>query len=69
MENIKLSEKITIEQFLERIGKKRAFLINILPRNANWIGHILRKNSLLRDAIEGQMTEVKGVGRDRKSVV
>ena len=29
------------------------------------IGHILRRNCLLRDAIEGQMTEIKGVGRRR----
>ena len=27
------------------------------------MGHILRRNCLLRDAIEEQMTEVKGVGR------
>ena len=31
--------------------------------NNNWIGHILRKNCLLHDAIEGQMMKVKGVGR------
>ena len=31
----------------------------------NWIGHILRRKCLLHDAIEGQMTEVKGVGRRR----
>ena len=35
----------------------------ILCRKANWIGHILTRNSLLHDAIEGQMMEVKGVGR------
>ena len=38
---------------------------NILRRKANWIGHILRINCLLRDAIEGQMLEVMGVGRRR----
>ena len=38
---------------------------NILRRKANWIGHILRRNCLLHDAIEGQMMEVKGVGRRR----
>jgi hypothetical protein len=38
-----------------------SFTIYIL-RKANWIGHILKRNSLLHDAI-GQMTEVKGVGR------
>ena len=36
---------------------------NILRRKANWIGHILRRNCVLHDAIEGQMMEVKGVGR------
>ena len=38
-------------------------LNNILRRKANWIGHILRRNCPLHDAIEGEMTEVKGVGR------
>ena len=34
-----------------------------LRRKVNWIGHILRINRLLYDAIEGQMTEVKAIGR------
>jgi hypothetical protein len=34
-------------------------------RKANWIGHILRRNFLLYDFIEGQMTEAKVVGRRR----
>ena len=63
MEKIKWSEKVTNEHVLERIGEKRTFLNDILRRKVNWIGHILRRNCLLHDAIEGQMTEVKGVGR------
>jgi hypothetical protein len=63
MEKITLSEKITNEQVLDRIGEKRILLNNILRRKVNWIGPILRRNCLLHDAIEGQMTEVKGVGR------
>ena len=53
------------EQVLERtsIGEKTTPLHNILRRKANWVGHILRRNYLLHDAIEGQMTEGKGVGR------
>ena len=47
MEKIKWSDKLTIEQVLERIGEKRTFLNNILRRKANWIGHILRRNCLL----------------------
>ena len=38
-------------------------LNNVLRKEANWKGHILRRNCLFDDAIEGQMTEVKGVGR------
>ena len=37
MEKIKLSEKVTNEQVLERIVENRTFLKNILRRNANWI--------------------------------
>ena len=69
MEKIKWSEKVTNEQVLERIGEKRTLLSNILRRKANWIGHILRRNCLLHDAIEGQMTEVKGVGRRRTQIL
>ena len=63
MEKIKWSEKVTNEQVLDRIGEKRTLLKNILSRKANWIGHILRRDCLLHDAIEGQMTELKGQGR------
>ena len=37
---------------------------NILCRNANWIGHILRRNDFLYDTIEREL-EVEGVGRRR----
>ena len=63
MKKIKWSEKVTNKEVLECIGEKRTLLNNIPCRKANWIGHILRKNCLHRDAIERQMTEVKLVGR------
>ena len=65
MEKIKRSEKVTNELVIERIGEKRTLLNYILLRKVNWIGHILRRNCLLHDTIEGQITEVKGVGRRR----
>ena len=55
MEKIIWSEKVTNEQVLERIGEKRTLINNILRRKVNWIGHILRRNCLLHDVIEGQM--------------
>ena len=52
MEKIKWSDKVTNEQVLDRVGEKRTLL--------------LRRNCLLHDAIEAQMTEVKGVRRRRR---
>ena len=43
--------------------RKRTLLNNILIRKANWIGHILRRNHLHHDTIEG---EIEGVGRRRR---
>ena len=66
MEKIICSEKVTNEEVIEHKGEKRTFLNNALRRKANWIGHILRRNCILHDAIEGQKTEVRGVGRRRR---
>ena len=51
---VKWSDTVTNEQVLDRIGEKRTLLNNILRRKAIWIGHILRRNCLLHDAIEGR---------------
>ena len=53
----------------DRIGEKRILLNNILRRKANWNGHILGRHCVLRDAIEGQMTEVKGVEKRRTQLL
>ena len=62
MEKIKWSENVSNDQILDRIGEKRTLLNNILRRKINWIDHI-------HDAIEGKMTEVKGVGRRRTQLL
>ena len=62
MEKVTSPGKVTNEQVIERIGEKMALLNNILRRKASWIGHILKRNCPRHDAIEGQMTEVKGIG-------
>ena len=59
MEKRKWSENVTNEQVLESMGEKRALLNNSIRIKSNWIGRILRRNCLLHDVIEGQMTEVK----------
>jgi hypothetical protein len=51
---------------LHRVKEERNILHTIKRRKANWIGHILRKNCLLKHVIEGklegmiEMTERRG---------
>ena len=66
MEKIKCSKKVSNKQILERLGKNRTLLNNILCRKAKWLGHILRRNFHLHDDIEEQMTEAKRVLRRRR---
>ena len=56
-----MSDYLSIIKIIERRGH---FYIKV-----NWIGHILRRNCLLHDTIEGQMTEVRGVGRRRTQLL
>ena len=46
IENIKWSEIVINERVLEHVIEKKTLLNNKLPRKANWIRHILRRNSL-----------------------
>jgi hypothetical protein len=60
MKKTKRAEKTTNELGLERIEAKKILQNNILHREVYWIGHMLKRNFLRHDAIDGQMKEVKG---------
>ena len=62
LEKIQFSDKTTNEEVFEHIGENKTLFNNILRRKANWICHILRRNYLLHDDIEGQITKVTGAG-------
>ena len=64
-----MSEKTNNGEVLGRIGENGTLLNNILLRKANWICHILRRNSILHYAIEGQMTKVKRIVRRRTQLL
>ena len=68
MEKIKWSKKVANE-VLRCIGENMTLLNNILRMKANLIRHILRRICLFHEEIEGQMTEVKGVGRRRTQLL
>jgi hypothetical protein len=51
------------EEVLLRVKEQRYILHEISKREANWIGHILRRNFLLQQVIEGKIKgriEVRG---------
>ena len=58
---------------LLRVNEQRNILREIWKRKANWIGHILRRNCLLKQVIEGKikgdMDVTRRRGRRRKKLL
>ena len=50
---------------LLRVNEQRNILHEIRKRKANWIGHILRRNCLLKQVIEGKIKGEMEVARRR----
>ena len=52
-----------------RVNWQRNILHEIRKRKANWIGHILRRNCLLKQVIEGKIKGEKEVTRRRRKLL
>jgi hypothetical protein len=55
MEKIGWTDHVRNDDLLLRVKGQRSILHEISKRKANWIGHILRRNCLLQQVIEGNM--------------
>jgi hypothetical protein len=55
MEKISCTDRVRNEEVLHKVKEERNILHTIKGRKANWIGHILRRNCLLKHAIEGNL--------------
>ena len=53
------------EEVLLRVNEQRNILHEIRKRNASLIGHILRRNCLLKEVIEGKIKGEMAVARRR----
>jgi hypothetical protein len=73
MDKISWTDRVRNEEALHRVKEERNILHTVKRREANWIGHILRRNCLLKHAIEGKTgrrIEVTGrQGRRRKQLL
>ena len=73
MEKISWTNHVRNEDLLLRVNEQRNILHEIRKRRANWIGHILRRNCLLKRVIEGkikgEMEVTRRRGRRRKKLL
>jgi hypothetical protein len=65
MEKISWTEHVRNEEMLLRVNEQRNILHEIRKRKANWIGHILHRNCLLKQVIEGKINGEIEVTRRR----
>jgi hypothetical protein len=72
-EKIGWTDRVSNEEVLRRVKEERNILHTIKRRKANWIGHNLRRNCLLKHVIEGKLEgriEMTGRrGRRRKQLL
>ena len=65
MKKISWTHHVRNEEVLLRINEQRNILHEIRKRKANWMGHILRRNCLLKQVIEGKIKGEMEVARRR----
>ena len=73
MEKISWTDHVRNEEVLLEVNEQRNILHETNKRKANWIGHILRRNCLIRQVIEGkikgEMEVARRRGRRRKKLL
>ena len=73
MEKISWIDHVRNEEVLLQVNEQRNILHEIRKRKANWIGHILRRNCLLKQVIEGkikgEIEVTRRQGRRRKKLL
>jgi hypothetical protein len=69
MEKISWTDRVNNEAVLRRVKEGRNILHTIRRRKANWIGHTLRRNCLIKDIIEGKIPGTRRRGRRRMQLL
>jgi hypothetical protein len=73
MEKVGWTDRVRKKEVLTRVKEQRNILHEISKRKTNWIDHILRRNCLLQQVIEGNIKGGIGVigrrGRRRRKLL
>jgi hypothetical protein len=65
MEKISLTDRVRNEEVLQTVKEEWNIVHTVKGRKTNWIGHILRRNCLLKHVIEGKVEGKRKVKRRR----
>ena len=69
MKRIEWTDKVKHAVVLESVAEGRKMLELINNKKSNWLGHWLRRNCLLKDALEGMVNGKKVLGRRRYQMI
>ena len=69
MLKIRWTEKKTNDEVLEMVHEERSMVKRIQQQQHNWLGHILRGDSLLKIALKGRMEGHRQRERQRKKLI
>jgi hypothetical protein len=70
MEKISWNDHVRNEEALLRVQEQKNILHETSKRKANWIGHFLCRNCLLRQVIEGKIKGgIEVTGRRRRKLL
>ena len=69
LEKISWRDKIHNDEVFAWVKEERCLIRTIRQRHKNWIGHVLRREGLLRDVMKGRVKETKRPGQPRKGMI
>ena len=69
MEKISWTAHVSNEEISSLVQKQRSLVHVIKQRQANWIGHVLRHDCLLKTVLEGKMDEKRTRGKPRRKML
>ena len=62
-EKISWTDRVRSGEVLRRVREDKNIIHTIKRSKANWIGHILRRNCLLKHTVEGKIGEIEMMGK------
>ena len=69
MEKISWTAHVSNEEILSLVQEQRSLVHVIKQRQANWIGHVLRHDCLLKTVLEGKMNGKRTRGKPRRKML